>query len=66
MNSQVSNLRDLDISDNNISELEAAAQVAKIIAQTQLKSLRLNRNPLGDAGAGDPNVEFDLLFLGES
>lgn len=50
VNSQVSNLRDLDISENNISETEAAVHVAKIIAQTKLQSLRLNRNPLGDAG----------------
>ena len=30
--------------------VQAAVHVAKIIAQTKLQSLRLNRNPLGDAG----------------
>ncbi|CAK9062499.1 Ribonuclease inhibitor [Durusdinium trenchii] len=50
INSQVSSLRELDISENSISELEAAMHVAKIIAKTNLQTLRLNRNPLGDAG----------------
>ena len=32
-------------------EIKAAMHVAKIIARTNLHTLRLNRNPLGDAGS---------------
>lgn len=72
VNSQSSRLRDLDISENNISEVEAAVNIAKIIAQTKLHSLRLNRNPLGDGGVcelaealgSDPSPSLTSLELG--
>ncbi|CAJ1388398.1 unnamed protein product [Effrenium voratum] len=51
LNSQVSNLRELDLSENGICELEAAAYLARIVTGTELQTLRLNRNPLGDEGA---------------
>jgi len=35
--------------------------VAKIIAQTKLQSLRLNRNPLGDAGLGPDPMDRGVM-----
>ena len=45
-----------------IPNFQAAVNIAKIIAQTKLHSLRLNRNPLGDGGAN----EFKPIQLGAS
>ncbi|CAE7710473.1 Nlrc5 [Symbiodinium pilosum] len=50
LNSQMTCLRELDLSENGISEAEALAGLAKIIAGTMLQTLRLNRNPIGNAG----------------
>lgn len=40
----------LDLSDNNLSQLEAASALAHVIANSLLHVLKLNRNPIGDAG----------------
>jgi len=50
LNSHTTCLRELDMSENGISEAEALASLGKIIAGTALQTLRLNRNPLGNAG----------------
>lgn len=46
----VQSLTELDLSDNQLSQVEAAAALAHCIANTVLQVLRLNRNALGDAG----------------
>jgi len=46
----VQSLTELDLSDNQLSQVEAAAALAHTIANTVLQVLRLNRNALGDAG----------------
>lgn len=46
----VQSLTELDLSDNQLSQVEAAAALAHGIAHTLLQVLRLNRNALGDAG----------------
>lgn len=46
----VQSLTELDLSDNQLSQVEAAAALAHTIAHTVLQVLRLNRNALGDAG----------------
>mmetsp|Transcript_80808 Transcript_80808/g.145830 ORF Transcript_80808/g.145830 Transcript_80808/m.145830 type:complete len:726 (+) Transcript_80808:104-2281(+) len=46
-------LRDLDLSDNNFSEVEAATALAYVITNSKLQVLRLNRNALGDAGVSE-------------
>lgn len=46
----VQSLTELDLSDNQLSHVEAAAALAHAIARTVLQVLRLNRNALGDAG----------------
>lgn len=46
----VQSLTDLDLSDNQLSQVEAAAALAHAVAHTVLQVLRLNRNALGDAG----------------
>merc|ERR1711904_320529 len=40
----------LDLSDNNLSQLEAASALAHVIANSLLHVLKLNKNPIGDAG----------------
>lgn len=46
----VQSLTELDLSDNQLCQVEAAAALAHAIAHTVLQVLRLNRNALGDAG----------------
>mmetsp|Transcript_128941 Transcript_128941/g.223673 ORF Transcript_128941/g.223673 Transcript_128941/m.223673 type:complete len:655 (-) Transcript_128941:53-2017(-) len=46
----VQSLTELDLSDNGLSQVEAAAALAHTIANSVLQVLRLNRNALGDAG----------------
>lgn len=46
----VQSLTELDLSDNQLCQVEAAAALAHTIAHTVLQVLRLNRNALGDAG----------------
>jgi len=46
----VQSLTELDLSDNQLSQVEAAAALAHTIAHSVLQVLRLNRNALGDAG----------------
>jgi Ran GTPase-activating protein (RanGAP) involved in mRNA processing and transport len=46
----VQSLTELDLSNNQLNQVEAAAALAHTIAHTVLQVLRLNRNALGDAG----------------
>lgn len=46
----VQSLTELDLSDNQLSQVEAAAALAHTLANSVLQVLRLNRNALGDAG----------------
>merc|ERR1719408_32683 len=46
----VQSLTELDLSDNQLTAVEAAAAIAHTIAHTVLQVLRLNCNALGDAG----------------
>lgn len=49
IHSKVHHMTDLDLSDNQFSELEAVTALAHTIIGTGLQVLRLNRNALGDA-----------------
>eukprot|EP00930_Biecheleria_cincta_P056684 TRINITY_DN42758_c0_g1_i1.p1 TRINITY_DN42758_c0_g1~~TRINITY_DN42758_c0_g1_i1.p1 ORF type:complete len:701 (-),score=135.34 TRINITY_DN42758_c0_g1_i1:47-2149(-) len=49
VHSKVHNVTDLDLSDNQFSEVEAVTALAHTIVGTGLRVLRLNRNALGDA-----------------
>lgn len=55
-------LTELDLSDNQLTMVEAATALAHVIGNSVIQVLRLNRNALGDAGvreigdALDPNV----------
>eukprot|EP00928_Gymnodinium_smaydae_P029692 TRINITY_DN22292_c0_g1_i1.p1 TRINITY_DN22292_c0_g1~~TRINITY_DN22292_c0_g1_i1.p1 ORF type:complete len:650 (-),score=140.70 TRINITY_DN22292_c0_g1_i1:36-1985(-) len=46
----VQSLTELDLSDNQLSELEACTALAHAISGSLLQVLRLNRNPVGDSG----------------
>merc|ERR1712151_1185513 len=46
----VQSLTELDLSDNQLSQVEAATALAHAVAKSVLQVLRLNRNALGDAG----------------
>lgn len=58
----VQTITELDLSDNNLSHVEAATALAHAISKSVLQVLRLNRNPMGDLGvreiadALDPEV----------
>lgn len=47
----VQSLTELDLSDNQLAQAEASTALAHLVARSALRTLRLGRNPLGDAGA---------------
>eukprot|EP00929_Paragymnodinium_shiwhaense_P066462 TRINITY_DN33339_c1_g1_i2.p1 TRINITY_DN33339_c1_g1~~TRINITY_DN33339_c1_g1_i2.p1 ORF type:complete len:506 (+),score=72.99 TRINITY_DN33339_c1_g1_i2:247-1764(+) len=58
-------LTELDLSDNNLSQVEAATALAHAIARSCLQVLRLNRNPLGDQGMRELADALDPQVCGD-
>lgn len=52
----------LDLSDNNLAQLEAASALAHVVANSLLHVLKLNRNPIGDAGVRELADALDPMI----
>lgn len=57
------NLTELDLSDNQITQAEAATALAHALTHSALHVLRLSGNPFGDAGARELGDALDVRVL---